>query len=256
MSIIQHDPAVASVAGFTGGRQTNSGFRLRVIEAAGRARTVSRPRDRTAASQAERRGGVLDCSCKPRRTSVPAAGRATRNTSIRCTADTSAELYEWAPKLTAALQKRSELADVNSDQQQKGLETDLIIDRPTAARLGLTPSAIDNTLYDAFGQRDVVDHLQRAQSIPRGDGTGAALLAEPGYAETDLGQHVGRQRQGYADDQCAGRHRDGSERVQQHHHGGDRGGGTARATRRSIPLPQAANPARLPALRSAPTWKR
>jgi multidrug efflux pump len=70
-------------------------------------------------------------------------------------ADTSAELYEWAPKLTAALQKQPELTDVNSDQQQGGLETDLVIDRPTVARLGLTPSAIDNTLYDAFGQRDV-----------------------------------------------------------------------------------------------------
>jgi multidrug efflux pump len=47
------------------------------------------------------------------------------------------------------------LADVNSDQQQKGLETDIIIDRDTAARLGITPQQIDNTLYDAFGQRQV-----------------------------------------------------------------------------------------------------
>jgi multidrug efflux pump len=47
------------------------------------------------------------------------------------------------------------LTDVNSDQQQKGLETDLVIDRDTAARLGITPVQIDNTLYDAFGQRQV-----------------------------------------------------------------------------------------------------
>jgi multidrug efflux pump len=47
------------------------------------------------------------------------------------------------------------LTDVNSDQQQKGLESDLVIDRPTAARLGLTAAQIDNTLYDAFGQRQV-----------------------------------------------------------------------------------------------------
>src|SRR4029077_19196565 len=52
-------------------------------------------------------------------------------------------------------EKLPELTDVNSDQQQKGLETDLAIDRPTAARLGLTVSQIDNTLYDAFGQRQV-----------------------------------------------------------------------------------------------------
>ena len=47
------------------------------------------------------------------------------------------------------------MADVNSDQQQKGLETDLVIDRDTASRLGITPAQIDNTLYDAFGQRQV-----------------------------------------------------------------------------------------------------
>ena len=47
------------------------------------------------------------------------------------------------------------LTDVNSDQQQGGLETDSIIDRATAARLGITASQIDNTLYDAFGQRQV-----------------------------------------------------------------------------------------------------
>ena len=47
------------------------------------------------------------------------------------------------------------LADVNSDQQNKGLESDLVIDRDAAARLGVTVSQIDNTLYDAFGQRQV-----------------------------------------------------------------------------------------------------
>ena len=66
-----------------------------------------------------------------------------------------AELDEWAPQVTAALVQVSALTDVNSDQQQKGLETDLVIDRATAARLGLTVAQIDNTLYDAFGQRQV-----------------------------------------------------------------------------------------------------
>jgi multidrug efflux pump len=66
-----------------------------------------------------------------------------------------AELYAWAPKITNALQHVPELADVNSDQQQNGLETDLSIDRATAARLGLAVSQVDNTLYDAFGQRQV-----------------------------------------------------------------------------------------------------
>ena len=70
-------------------------------------------------------------------------------------ADDLSELYDWAPKITEALQHVPELTDVNSDQQQNGLESDLVIDRDTASRLGLTASQIDNTLYDAFGQRQV-----------------------------------------------------------------------------------------------------
>ncbi|MBS0639930.1 MAG: efflux RND transporter permease subunit [Proteobacteria bacterium] len=70
-------------------------------------------------------------------------------------ADSTELLYEWIPKLTAELEKSPVLADVNTDLQQKGLQTNLIIDRPTASRLGITPAMIDNTLYDAFGQRQV-----------------------------------------------------------------------------------------------------
>ena len=76
-------------------------------------------------------------------------------TSTPLQADSAAELYEWAPKLVTSLEHDPMLRDVNSDQQQKGLETDLTIDRATASRLGVTPAQIDNTLYDAFGQRQV-----------------------------------------------------------------------------------------------------
>ncbi len=65
------------------------------------------------------------------------------------------ELHEWAPKIAAALKSLPLLTDVNFDQQQGGLEANLVIDRATAARLGLTVGQIDNTLYDAFGQRQV-----------------------------------------------------------------------------------------------------
>src|SRR6202000_309844 len=65
------------------------------------------------------------------------------------------ELNEWSPKIAAALQREANLTDVNSDQQNKGLESDLVIDRDAAARLGITVSQIDNTLYDPFGQRQV-----------------------------------------------------------------------------------------------------
>ncbi len=65
------------------------------------------------------------------------------------------ELNEWTPKIAASLQRDPYLTDVNSDQQNKGLESDLVIDRDAAAQLGITVSQIDNTLYDAFGQRQV-----------------------------------------------------------------------------------------------------
>jgi len=70
-------------------------------------------------------------------------------------ADDTAQLHEWAQKLVDQLQKRGRLKDVTSDQQTKALETDLVIDRDAAARYGITPAMIDNTLYDAFGQRQV-----------------------------------------------------------------------------------------------------
>jgi multidrug efflux pump len=67
----------------------------------------------------------------------------------------AAELNSWAPRLLAQMQSLPELRDVASDQQSGGLEAELVIDRNTASRLGITPQAIDDTLYDAFGQRQV-----------------------------------------------------------------------------------------------------
>jgi multidrug efflux pump len=65
------------------------------------------------------------------------------------------ELSTWSQKLLDRLRTSAELRDVASDQQNGGLRADVVIDRDTASRLGVTPAAIDNTLYDAFGQRQV-----------------------------------------------------------------------------------------------------
>ncbi len=65
------------------------------------------------------------------------------------------ELALWAPRLVEALQKRPELADVATDQQNRGLKATLVFDRSTMSRLGITPQAVDDALYDAFGQRQV-----------------------------------------------------------------------------------------------------
>ena len=71
------------------------------------------------------------------------------------TADKLADLNEWSPKLMAAMEKIPELKDVATDQQNQGLREQLVIDRDTASRLGVSPLTIDATLSDAFGQKQV-----------------------------------------------------------------------------------------------------
>src|SRR5207245_2772831 len=65
------------------------------------------------------------------------------------------ELTQWAPRVLEKLRSLPQLRDVNTDQQTNGLRLDVTVDRDTASRLGITPQAIDETLYDAFGQRQV-----------------------------------------------------------------------------------------------------
>ena len=152
--IIKADPAVQSVVGFTGGRQTNSGFVFIALKPlAQRHISADRVIARLRPKFARIAGARLFLQVSQ---DIRVGGRQS-NAQYQYTlqADDSKTLYEWGPKLVAALQKSPDLADVNSDQQQGGLETDLKIDRATAARFGLTESAIDNTLYDAFGQRQV-----------------------------------------------------------------------------------------------------
>jgi multidrug efflux pump len=69
--------------------------------------------------------------------------------------DNVKDLNRWAPQVLRKLRSLRELVDVNTDQQDRGLEASLIIDRDTASRMGISSEAIDDTLYDAFGQRQV-----------------------------------------------------------------------------------------------------
>ena len=70
-------------------------------------------------------------------------------------ADELDDLRTWEPRVRNALSQLPELTDVNTDQQDKGLQTSLVIDRDAASRLGVTMSTIDTTLNNAFGQRQV-----------------------------------------------------------------------------------------------------
>ena len=155
VDIIKRDPAVDIVVGFTGGGQTNGGFMFlslkplaeRKLSADG---VIARLRRQMSAVP----GATLFLQAVQ---DIRIGGRAS-NAQYQYTlqGSTLEELNEWTPKIVAALQRETNvLADVNSDQQNKGLETNLVIDRDAAARLGVTVSQIDNTLYDAFGQRQV-----------------------------------------------------------------------------------------------------
>ncbi len=154
INIIKGDAAVETVVGFTGGGQTNSGFVFvslkplseRKISADG---VIARLRREMAVIP----GATLFLQAVQ---DIRIGGRAS-NAQYQFTLQgpTFEELNEWTPKIAAALQSDPNLTDVNSDQQSKGLETDLVIDRDAAAQLGVTVSQVDNTLYDAFGQRQV-----------------------------------------------------------------------------------------------------
>jgi len=154
VNIIKDDPAVESVVGFTGGGQTNSGFMfvsLRPLDQ--RKLSVDGVIARLRRAMAVVPGATLFLQAVQ---DIRVGGRAS-NAQYQYTLQgpTLEELNEWTPKIAAALQNDRNLADVNSDQQNKGLESDLVIDRDAAARLGINVSQIDNTLYDAFGQRQV-----------------------------------------------------------------------------------------------------
>jgi multidrug efflux pump len=153
-SIVQTDPAVDSVVGFTGGRQTNSGFVFVSLKPlAERQVSADIVVNRLRGKLAEVAGARLFLQAAA---DLRTGGRQS-NAMYQFTlqSDDTATLYRWAPRLTAAMQKIDVLTDVNSDQQQGGLLADINIDRPTVARLGLTLNAVDATLYDAFGQRQV-----------------------------------------------------------------------------------------------------
>jgi hypothetical protein len=92
--------------------------------------------------------------------------------------DNSEELLAAAPKVFQTLRKLPELADVTSDQQNKGLQASLVIDRVTASRLGITPKLIDDTLYDAFGERRL-DDVHAVEPVPRRDDRGPAVRQNP-----------------------------------------------------------------------------
>ncbi|CAD6522390.1 Multidrug resistance protein MdtC [Paraburkholderia kirstenboschensis] len=154
MEIVGKNPAVDSVVGFTGGRQTNSGFMFVSLKSKGERKLSA---DEVIQQLRAPLGDVAGARTFLQSVQDIRVGGRQSNAQYQFTllADSTPDLYLWGPKLTEALQARHELTDVNSDQQQGGLEAMVTIDRASASRLGIKPAQIDNTLYDAFGQRQV-----------------------------------------------------------------------------------------------------
>lgn len=153
--LIRKDPAVDSVVAFTGGGQKNSGFLFVVLK------PVSERHGASADDVINRLRKPLShepgCSLFLQSAQDIRSGGRSSNAQFQYTlqADSLKELNEWAPKVRFAMADVPEIADVNTDQQDKGLESFITIDRDAASRLGLTMQAIDATLYDWFGQRQI-----------------------------------------------------------------------------------------------------
>ncbi|NGZ08562.1 MAG: multidrug efflux RND transporter permease subunit [Nitrospira sp. LK70] len=155
VDIIKSDPAVEIVTGFSGGSGgTNSG-RMYITLKPFQERQVSVDH--------------VIARLRPKLAQVPGAptvlqaiqdlriGGRVSSAQYQYTLQSVdlAELNTWAPRVERRLRTLNEIVDVNSDQQDKGLQSLVVFDRSTASRLGLSPQLIDDTLYDAFGQRQV-----------------------------------------------------------------------------------------------------
>ncbi len=152
-AIVQADPAVDNVVGFTGGRGTNSANVFVSLKPRSERPPISEVMNRLRPKLAQVAGARLFLF--PRQDLRMGGRQSFAQYQYTLQGDTAEELYAAAPQLLAALQKNPIFADVTSDQQEGGLESRLVIDRATAFRYGITPDKIDNTLYDAFGQRQV-----------------------------------------------------------------------------------------------------
>jgi multidrug efflux pump len=183
VDIVKSDPAVATVMAFTGGgagTTTNTGrmfISLRPLEErkVSADQVIARLRPKLArvpgaslylqASQDLRIGGV----------------QSNAQYQYAIQTDNLRDLEKWGPILLREMRKRPELTDVSSDQQNGGLQASIVYDRATAARLGITPQMIDDTLYDAFGQRQVSTIFTQLNQYH------VVMEVEPGFWQSPAG---------------------------------------------------------------------
>ena len=193
-ALVQRDPEVIAVASVAGAGTVNA------AQNTGRITAVLRPRaerrddvatviDRLA-PQLERIPGVV-AYLQPVQDIQVGTRPSSTQYQYTLTDSSAAEIRDWAPRLLAALRDLPALRDVASDQREDGLRIALLVDRARAARLGVTMQAIDDTLYDAFGQRQISTIygqsnqyrvVLEADPAQAGDPEAIGLLRVPGTA--------------------------------------------------------------------------
>ena len=177
--IIKEDPAVDTVVGFAGGSRAGSGFlfvNLKPLAERGIGGQAVVARLRPKLAQVS---GVM-LFLNPVQ-DLRGGGRSSNSTyQYTLKSDNEADLRDWAMKLAERMKQSPQLLDVDTDQEQTGVEAYVAIDRATARQLGVTPRDVDTALYNAFGQRQVAtlyDELNQYKVV---------MEVDPRYAQSPL----------------------------------------------------------------------
>ena len=157
VAIIMKDPAVNTVVGFTGGGRGGGGFLSVDLKPRGQRKDGGQAVIMRLRPQLQKVTGIT-IFLNPQQ-DVRAGGRQSNATyQYTLKADNAASLKQWAQKLNDAMSEHTDvMTDVNTDQQDNGVEAYVEVDRDSAARLGVNLRDVDNALYDSFGQRQVAN---------------------------------------------------------------------------------------------------
>jgi multidrug efflux pump len=154
VDIIKRDPAVATVVGFTGGGRAGGGFMFINLKPKNQRTDAGQAVIARLRPQLARVTGV-SLFLNPVQ-DVRMGGRQANSTyQYTLKSDSLADLRVWASKLAESMKNQAALTDVDTDQQENGVETYVTVDKDSAARLGVSSRDVDNALYNGFGQRQV-----------------------------------------------------------------------------------------------------
>ncbi len=154
VDVIHRDPAVDTVVGFTGGGRAGGGFMFVTLKAPSQRKESGQQVIARLRPQLARITGV-SLFLNPVQDLRMGGRQANATYQYTLNSDNIADLRTWATRLAEAMKQQPALTDVDTDQQDNGVQAFVDVDRSTAAQLGLTARDVDNALYDAFGQRQV-----------------------------------------------------------------------------------------------------